>query len=143
MKKQILEYVITISVCLIVGFLICVFEGIFSYKEEFRILGILCDACFIPGVFTFGIGVLIFVANNGVFDMLVYGVTRFFSLFRKDPRKNKYETFYDYHVAQAEKPKMDFAFLFIVGGGLLILSVVFLLIWRHYYDIAVTELQSE
>lgn len=129
MKKTILEYSITTGICLILAFLICVIGGIFSYTEPFRIYGLLCDGFFISGVLVLAVGVLVFVHNNGVFDMLIYGIQRFFSLFRKDPKKNKYETFYDYSVAKAERPKADFAFLLIIGGTAILISFIFLLLW--------------
>ena len=129
MKKTILEYSITTGICLILAFLICVISGIFSYTEEFRIYGILCDGFFISGIFAFAIGALIFVHNHGVFDMLIYGLQRFFSLFKKKPREQKYETFYDYSVAKAERPKADFAYLLIIGGTFIIISLIFLYTW--------------
>lgn len=129
MKKTILEYSITTGICLILAFLICALSGIFTYTEEFRIYGILCDGFFISGVIILSVGVLVFVHNNGVFDMLIYGIQRFFSLFKKDSKKVKYETFYDYSVAKAERPKAAFAFLLIVGGTAVIISFIFLLLW--------------
>lgn len=134
MKKTILEYSICTAACLLIGFLICVFEGIFGYSESFRILGILCDAFFIPGIFAFGVGVLIFVANNGVFDMLIYGVSCFIGLFKKDPTKRKYATFYDYHVARAERVKTDCLYLIVVGGTFIIIAAILLIFWNNAYQ---------
>lgn len=131
MKKTILEYSITTGICLLMAFLICIAAGIFSHNETFRIYGALCDGFFLSGIFAFSIGALVFVHNHGVFDILVYGIARFFSLFKKDPKKVKYETFYDYSVAKAEKPKSDFAFLLIVGGVFILISLVFLLLWAN------------
>lgn len=129
MKKTILEYSISVGVCLILAFLICVIGGIFSYTEKFRIYGLLCDGFFISGIFAFSVGILIFVHNNGIFDMLIYGMMRFISLFKKNPKQNKYETFYDYSVAKAERPKAEYAFLLIVGGAFILISLLFLFIW--------------
>ena len=131
MKRTILEYSITTGICLILAFLICVLGGIFSYNESFRIYGLLCDGFFISGVVCLSVGVLVFVHNNGVFDMLIYGIQRFFSLFKKKPREQKYETFYDYHVARAERPKSPFAFLLIIGGTFILISLIFLLLWAN------------
>ena len=84
MKKTILEYSITIGICLILAFLICVISGLFTYEEPFRIYGILCDGFFISGIFAFSVGILVFVHNHGVFDMLIYGLQRFFALLRRN-----------------------------------------------------------
>ena len=129
MKKTILEYSITIGICLILAFLICVISGLFTYEEPFRIYGILCDGFFISGIFAFSVGILVFVHNHGVFDMLIYGLQRFFALFKKKPNEHKYETFYDYSVAKAERPKSDYGFLLIIGGVFILISLIFLYIW--------------
>ena len=115
MKKTILEYAIATGVCALLAFIIATIGGIFTYQEKFRIYGLLCDGFFISGILFVCLGLLFFVYNNGFFDIIAYGFMRFFSLFKKDPRAVKYETFYDYHVAKAEKPKADFLYLIIVG----------------------------
>ena len=133
MKERILRYSITTAACLVVAFIICALGGIFSMHEDFRIYGLLCDAFFIVGVFVAAVGLLIFASNQGVFEMLVYGVMRFFSLFKKKPKEVKYETFYDYHVARAERNKFPYTFLIIVGLGFIIVALIFLLIWSRCY----------
>lgn len=129
MKRTILEYSITTGVCLVLAFIICAISGIFSAEGLFRVYEYLCDGFFISGVLALSMGVLAFVHNNGVFDMLIYGFKRFFSLFKKNPKEQKYATFYDYSVAKAERPKADYAFLLIVGGAFILISLVFLYLW--------------
>ncbi len=61
--------------------------------------------------------------------MLVYGVGRFFDLFRRDMMKVKHKTFYDYRMAKQDR-KLGFGYLVIVGLAFLALSGLFL--WLYY-----------
>lgn len=131
MKKRILEYSITFGVASIMAFIIAVLSGVFRYKEAFRIYAAICDGLFISGILILAVGGLLFIHNCGFFDILAYGFMRFISLFKKNPKENKYETFYDYHVARAEKPKVEFAYFLIIGGGFILISLIFLLLWGN------------
>lgn len=129
MKKTILEYSISTGICALLAFLIMVIGGIFVYEEQFRIYALICDGCFISGIIFVCLGLLFFVYNNGFFDILAYGFMRFFAMFKKNPREVKYETFYDYRVAKAERPKADFMYLIIVGVVFIAVSIIFLILW--------------
>lgn len=129
MKKQILEYSITSGVCLVLAFVICLIRGIFQQTELFRVFMIICDGFFIVGLLTLCMGLLFFVNNNGAFDMLIYGVGRFFSLFKKNHKEVKYATYYDYHLARMERPKADFVYFLVIGGAMIVISLIFLALW--------------
>ena len=127
MKKQVLRYSITTGVCAILVFLIVTVRGIFSEGlETYKVFHYLTDAFFAVGVVCAGIGLLLFASNGGAFDLLVYGISRFFSMFKKDPNKVKYHTYYDYHIAKAERKKTAFLYLVIVGLVFVALSLLFL-----------------
>ena len=100
-------------------------------KEEFRVYGLLCDAFFIPGILCAAFGGLVFIHNLGFFDIIFYGIMRFISLFKRNPRDVKYETFYDYHVARAEKPRADFIYFLLVGFVFVGISIIFLFVWNN------------
>ena len=128
MKKRILEYSITTGAFSILAFVIAVLFGLFQYQEAFRKLAALCDGFFISGFFCLAVGVLLFVHNNGFFDIIVYGMFRFVTLFMKK-KKHNYETFYDYSVMRAEKPKVEFGYFLIIGAIFILVSLVFLYFW--------------
>lgn len=130
MKKRILEYVISFSAFLLLSFVIAILFGLFSYKEDYRIYEAICNGLFISAVFSLSIGGLLFVHNNGFFEIIIYGIFRFITLFTKR-RKYKYETFYDYHVAQAEKPKAEYGYFLVVGLFYLVVSLLFLYLWAN------------
>ena len=130
LKKKILEYSITTVAAAIVIFIVLLIKGIFKEGLEAKEIYLyLTDAFFAIGIIVAGFGLLVFAANSGAFDMLVYGIYRFFTLFKKKPHEVKYETFYDYHIAKAEKPKTDFLFMLIVGLVYIGISMIFLYNW--------------
>ena len=129
MKKRILEYSITFGVASLLAFIIAILSGVFKYKEAFRIYAAICDGLFISGILVLAVGGLLFIHNCGFFDIFAYGFMRFIALFKRNPRENKYETFYDFSVARAEKPKVEFGYFLIIGLGFILISLVFFLLW--------------
>ena len=129
MKKKILQYSITFGVCAIISFIVLVIRGVFSTRDTKELMRYFTDTFFAVGVLCACFGLLIMVSNGGAFEMLVYGVSRFFSLFKKNPNKVKYVTFYDYHVARAEKEKPQFLYFIIVGAIYVGISLIFLYQW--------------
>lgn len=125
--KKYLRYLITFLVGLVFAFVICLFKNIFSQTSTNEIFKILVDAFFVPGVIILGFGLLVVATNGGTFDMLAYGAIMFASLFQKGT-KRKYKTFYDYHEAQKDR-KYSFAYLLIVGGILIAISLILLIFW--------------
>ena len=73
------------------------------------------NAFAVPGILAVCFGLLIVASNGGTFDMLAYGVTSLFRLFKRDPLDRKYGNFYEYRKAKQEK-KRDFWYMVIVGG---------------------------
>lgn len=128
MKKTILRYSITFSIGLIASFLIMLSKSIFSQESSKEVYKILTDAFFVSGVVICGYGLLVMASNGGTFDMLTYGVKRFFSLFQKDISKIKHKTFYEYRMAKQEN-KNPFWYLVIVGLVLIGISMIFLILY--------------
>ena len=142
-KKRVLEYSIAFVIGALLTFLIAIPLGLFAdlqtmvekYHDNYtnevaKAFYILCNSSFIVGILTMCIGGIIFIDNGGFFDIIVYGMYRFFTLFnfRKHPNQVKYPTFYDYHLAQQEKPDTDFLFLIIIGAFDVALSMLFMLL---------------
>ena len=128
-KTIILEYLITFLACALLAFVIVAIRGIFTVGDNKAIIQYLVDAFFAVGVICLGFGLLVAVTNWGAFEIIVYGFMRFISLFKKDPTDVKYPTFYDYHVARAEKEKMSFLYFILVGSFYVIVSLILLYVW--------------
>ena len=105
-------------------------KDIFAQTVQKDVYHILCDAFFVVGVLIECVGLLIFSSNEGTFDIIVYGVSSFVDMFKKQPNR-KYETFYDYRAARQDK-KIKFAYLLIVGLVFLAVSGVMLYLYHQY-----------
>ena len=125
--RKMRKYVITLLAGLAAAALIMFSTDIFAQTEAVVVYHILCDAFFAVGVVITAIGLLVFSANEGTFDIIVYGVNSFFDMFRKVSRK-KYDTFYDYRVSREEK-KLSFGFLVICGVLFLAISLVMYMLY--------------
>lgn len=127
--KKIRKYLITILVGLIISFSIMIAKDIFSSPNEKTVFHILCDSFFVSGVLIAGYGLLVVASNGGTFDMFIYGVSKFFNMFRKDMNKEKHKSFYEYRLAKAEKPKNEFWYLVIIGMIFILISLLFLMFY--------------
>lgn len=127
-KKKIrdilLEVIISLLICsvfsLSVG-LIEVYGNSLDYQaNKLRIYG---DSFFVSGITTTLFYCLVLLSNAGAFDMLVYGVRKFFNyIFRRKLDESKLpKTYYDYVILKRGKKKNKrLYFLFI--------SLIFLLV---------------
>ena len=128
MKKFLLKH-IRIWITLLVGLafvlgILGINNG-FHYESTKETMKDLCDAFSIPGFLMMGLGILIFISNDGGFSMLSYGVKRIFAVFKKDPRM---ETFYEYKKKRLEKPA-PYKHLLIAGGMFFLIGMLFLIIF--------------
>ena len=129
MKKWLQYLIITgINSLLVLGVML-IQEGFAQTGQE--LLKVLCNAFFVPGMCTLGLGVLIWSTNGGTFDMIVFGVIKLFDLFKKDLTKVKYKTFYDYRKAQQEKQRSFSAYI-VVGAVFIAVSILFLVLYNNY-----------
>ena len=129
LKKRLLQYGITTGVCLLITFLYLLGVNIFTSTDLKLNLKHLTDAFFTSGVISLSFGLLVFASNGGAYDMIIYGMYRFFTLFKKDHNDVKYPTFYDYHIAKADRKKTEFLFMIIVGAAFILISCIFLIFW--------------
>ena len=128
--RSIRKYLITLLVGFIGVCFIAYAKDVFVQTETVKVFHILCDAFFVVGVVITSVGLLIFSSNEGTFDMLVYGVSSFFDLFRKVSAK-KYATFYDYRESRADN-KIRFGSMLVCGLGFLAVAFIMFFIYRQY-----------
>ncbi len=102
----------------------------FGKLDGQAILQDLSDAFFVPGVLIISMGGLMFVAENGVFDMLNFSIRKVITLVRGQKyREEQPKTYYDYVQAQDAKPRTGFGYLLKVGAAFLVLAVIFTLLY--------------
>ena len=146
-KTILLEYLITFALCAIIVVIWISASRIFSSYEDWlkvwhgyeesvhsnaqKNYFVLTNAFFGTGVICLGFGLLVIASNGGAFEMIVYGVRRFISIFQKEPNKIKYKTYFDYHAAKSAEPRRSFLFLIINGLVYLAASGVFLILYLN------------
>ncbi len=128
-KKNILPYLIPFVIGLIVFIGIISARNIFTEESTKEIYRILSDGLAIPGVVITGIGLLVFLSNEGAFDIIGYGLILFIGKFKKNVSDRKYETFYDYKLAKHAN-KNSFAHILLVGLFFLALGILFTILYN-------------
>ena len=94
-------------------------------QEE--IFKILCDCFTVPGLVLVFVGLLVVCSNGGTFDMLGFGVKKFFGLFKKESDK---QTFYEYRQNKLAN-RRSFWYLLVVGGVFVAAAVIFLILYHN------------
>ena len=125
--KKYTGHIVTAIIGLAIAVAIMVGKDIFAANSLKAAMHILVDAFFVPGILLACFGLLVFSSNEGTFDMLSYGMSSFINLFRKDMKKMKHKTFYDYRMAKhaTSKPFLYIIFvgLFYIGISLICLAI--------------------
>ncbi len=128
--KTLKRYLITLAIGFAIVLVFSFSMDLFSQTHPKVIFMILTNAFFIAGILITAAGLLVFSSNEGTFDMIVYGVDSFMDMFRRESRK-KYNTFYDYREAHAQK-KLKFGYLVVCGLGFIAVSLVMYLLYTKY-----------
>ena len=124
-RKNRRNFWITMAIGLIVAVALYIGRGGPAAQTWQEKAFVLCDACFVPAVMLLGIGLILFVSNDGFFDMLGYGIQRALTIVLSEKKRSKYpRTFYEYKQLKWEAPKSSFAFLLLAGGVYLGLAAV-------------------
>ena len=130
MKKKSIKYFITVGVGLLIALIVAISKDLFTQTRPAIIFQILSDCFLVSGVVIAGIGLLLFVSNEGVFDGLSYGFKVLFQMFKKHPTPIK-ESYYDYRMAKG-RFKLSFGFLLICGVVFLIICIIFTILFSVY-----------
>lgn len=127
--KGYVRFLIVLAVGLLVSFLIILSKEVFSFTSPVDVYKALTDAFFVSGALITCYGLLVVASNGGTFDMITYGIRRFFDVFRRDVMNTKYKTFYEYRKAKQEKHARYGYFVF---AGLFLLGISFLFLALYY-----------
>ncbi len=122
------KFGISLLVCSICALLLAWARGVFAQTAPVSVFHILSDCFLAVGIVASCIALLIFVSNEGTFDIFVYGLRVFWGFFRKGTPLRE-DTFFDYRETRQGK-KVPFAFLLSCGGIFLLLSILMYLAYR-------------
>ena len=111
-----------VALALMIG----IFCLIFFLRQDFGYRG-WSDALFIDGAVLLGFGLLAWIAGNGVFDMMGYGLYRAVAVFkfRGEIRYKTPDSFKDKRNENRRKSPFFFPIYLILGGVLIVLGIVF------------------
>lgn len=112
---------------LIAGLILSMYQSrydILHSNERLLILSSLSDCFFVAGVIVCGVGVLVLIAGEGFFDMLVYGVSRMMSYIFIPKERHNHESFLDYKLRK-EAEREGGHIWFIAADGLVFLLIAF------------------
>ncbi len=126
-KSNIVAYVITFVIACLFTILIAISRGIFDEgngkKEVYRCLA---DSLFLPGASFLGIGLLVKIAAEGLFDGVSYLLKYAFYSLIPGGRLKKEDSYYDYKQKKAEKRKtLKSNCILIIGLLFTLLSILF------------------
>ena len=128
-KRSARKFLIAFAVGMVIAVGVFAARGGLEYTDTVPVLQAFCDAFFVPGILFMGFGALLFCADDGLFDMMNYGVMKVINLSRSKKHRDAFpKSFYDYRQMKDEKRKGGFGYLFIVGGGFMALAVLFLIL---------------
>lgn len=132
MKRSWRKWLITVLIGLAIAVGVMLARDGFNAPDQAAWLSALSDACFVPGAVLCGVGLLMFVANDGFFDMINYGVLKVLKLVQSEEKRAAMpKTFYDYRVLKDANRKGGFAYILWVGLGYIALAGLFLLMYTN------------
>ncbi len=127
------HYAVTAGIGLGLFLVLMLARGGFAQTDPAERWKLVSDAFFIPGALILAIGLLVWVADGGVFDMLKFGLMKAFGVIRsKEKRDAEPRTFYDYRVARQAKEPAPVSHLLIVGIVFVILGGVAVGFYAQY-----------
>ena len=127
------SYAITAGIGLVLFLLVFGLQGGFPETDPGTKWRLICDGLFIPGALFLGIGLLAFVSQNGVFDMLRFGLMKVFSvMFTRRMKDDQPKTFYDYKLLKDQREPGSVGHLLWVGLAFIFLAGVALAFYSQY-----------
>lgn len=120
------RFLIAACAGLAVAFLLLLSRGTLRGVPHDQALTDLSDAFMVPGIMLLCVGGMLFVADNGVFDMVRYGVGKVLALARSEKRRAQHpKTYYDYLKSRRAGRREGYSFLIWTGLCFLLLSLAF------------------
>lgn len=132
-KKILAKYITTLSISGIAIYFVLSNRGFFDSTDKVKKVLYLADAFTIPGVVLLMVGVMTWLSSRyGLFDGLSYSLGKLArSLI---PGKDTYdERYLDYKERKMANRKSGYAFLFVCGGALFLVALVFTIIHACIY----------
>jgi len=123
------RYIITALIGLAIALAVTALRGGFTSEVSEQVFSAVCDGCFAAGALLGCVGLLVFVADDGFFDLMNYGVQRALRLVLSQKRQSGFpRTYYEYHQLKRGTRKGSPSFILVVGLCWLALAVLCLVL---------------
>lgn len=122
-------YAVTAGIGLVVTVLVMFQRGFALTLPAYAIAGTVSDGAFFTACVIGGVGVLMWVATTGFFDMLSYGMQGLWYRLTPFMHSKGQGTFYDYKQERIAKRKIGRNFVWHVGLGFLVLASIALALY--------------
>ncbi len=124
--KEKKEIIITISIAISLSFIFLLIQNIFKLEKSRDILICIINSLFTTGIVIVGFGLLVFVNNEGIFNIFVYGIKSAFNVMRFNHEKQKTKETYQEYCQKRKKNK--FGYIIIIGLIFILISIVIYII---------------
>ncbi|MFI3252507.1 MAG: DUF3899 domain-containing protein [bacterium] len=128
--QRFVKYIITAICGITIMFILFILRSTFVQSDSQIIMKDVTDAFCSAGMLLLCSGALVFVSNQGIFNMFTYSFKRFTSIFRSDETKKMNKLYYEYNRDQLASPS-PMLHLFIIGALFLAIGLIFLLIYSN------------
>ena len=115
------------------AFLIAKGRGLSSASAPARLIA-LSDGCFAAGLLEAGFGLLLFISQDGFFDIFSYAVRSVVVLFTPFRTPEDLPSYADYRIMRRERRRKPGTALLLTGIVFLAASAVLLLFVRHSFS---------
>ena len=125
------------AVAVVLGLLIAGFVFFGTADRGHSVIHRACDGCFAAGMLLGGMGVILYCANQGAFNIFGfgarYGLNLILPIFGKNPwaANGERETYYDYCEKKREQEPKPVSHLLITGAAFLLIAAVLLVVYLN------------
>ena len=124
---------IAAGIGIVLFLLLMLTRGGFSAEDPAEQWRIICDALFVPGILLMAVGLILFVSDGGVFDMLKFSLQKALSVFMtRKKREGLPDTFYDYKEMRDARPRAKVGYLLAVGAVFIVLAALALVMYNRF-----------
>lgn len=131
-KGLIIHYAISIVIEIALLFTFFAINDLFNKTDLVAIYKILSDSFGIVGIIALCVGLLIALGNQGAFNFLSFSALKVASKFV--PKMKITTMSYGDYISEKSKGKVQFLYLLITGGVLIVVSFVFLFLFYSIYE---------
>ena len=118
----------TIIGLLIILLIVIIYQSKYQFltsHDKYAVLSVFCDATFVAGVIVGGIGGLLLISGEGLFDIIAYGVSKAFQFLFVNKEKRDNEAFIDYKLRkEGERSGGRIWFVAVVGAAFLLIALL-------------------